>query len=1221
MAKYFLYIFLFCFGAEFCFGQDFEWAKGMGGSGNQEGHSVITDASGHIYSTGIFESTSDFDPGSGTQMLTSAGGDDVYISKLDPAGNLIWTKQLGTTTDEWALSITLDPDNNVIVTGFFEGTVDFDPGAGVYNLTSGGMEDVFIIKLDLNGNLIWALTFGGIYDARGYSVIADSFGNLYVTGYFTGNVDFDPGLGIFTMATVATSIDIFVSKFDEAGNFIWAKKIGGAGYDQPYSILLDGDENICLTGLYLGTVDFDPGPGNAPLSSSSGSTDIFILKLNSTGSYLWAMSIGGAGVDVGRSLVFDSFDNIYLTGQFSGTSDFDPSPSIYNLTLVGGSEDAFVAKYNSNGAFLWVKQFGGSSWDAGYGVSVDIEDNVYTTGHFSSVIDFDPGTGTYNLSNSGARDVFISKLDPDGQFLWAGKMGGSNSDYGNGIDIDNFGAIVTTGLYRNTVDFDPGPGVFNMSAIGSEIFIQKLGCDTSYSSQNTNACGSYTVPSGDETYLVSGTYNDTVQNVYGCVQVITINVAIMSNTTSNLAITKCTFYEVPSGDEIYTSSGIYNDTIPNSVGCDSVITISLNIIPPTLDTITVIDCTNPYTVPSGDETYNITGIYHDTIPNFSGCDSILTIYYFGGGAINLNVTSCGPYTVPSGDETYSVSGIYMDTLTSVSGCDSILEIDLEIFPTPSANFNADSLQGCTPMTVNFSNLTTPAGTNCTWLFGDGGTSGWDGATIGHTYSVAGSYNVTLISENLNGCIDSFSVLDIIIAHPYPVLVQIPDDEICDGTFYNVPLFDAGIPGCLFQWTIYDSGGTQIANGITNPANFTVNLNNNVDEIIDVHCVVYSPEGCADTMSFEILVHPAPHAIFTSDLLGGCAPLEVNFENLSVLSGGNCTWYFSDGNSTSGCATVSNTFLNPGMYDISLVVETIHGCIDSGAYNDYIAVTSGVATSSTINPVACNSYLSPEGNTYTTSGTYIDYIANTSGCDSVITINLTITTVPIINAGPDQIVCEGTTITVNGSGAGLGGSYAWSGGAFDGVPFVSPVGTITYTVTGTEIGGCSNADNLNITVNPNPVNTVSQSGITLTANAIGATYQWLDCNNSYAIIPGETNQSFTPSSNGNFSASITENGCTDTSVCITINDVSLFENNQTSVLVYPNPSNGKFTIVLKDPLQEKVDFQITNSLGQVVYKGALTSSENQKEINLATGIYYLKINSGDKLETIELIVTE
>ena len=308
----------------------------------------------------------------------------------------------------------------------------------------------------------WAGSMGGTSADRGYSVAVDSSGNVYTTGFFNDTVDFDLGVGTANL-TSAGSTDIFISKIDSSGAYVWAKKIGGTSNDEVYSIAVDASGNVYTTGYFTGTVDFDPGAGTANLTST-GSSDIFISKLDSSGAYVWAVKIGSAFGDQGNSIAVDTSGNVYTTGFFGSTADFDPGAGTANLTPVG-SGDTFISKLDSSGAYVWAKQIGSTSNDQGNSIAVDTSGNVYTTGYFNGTGDFDPDAGTANLTSSD-DDIFVSKLDSSGAYVWARKMGGISSDYGNSIAVDTSGNVYTTGFFIDTADFDPGAGTSNLTPAG-----------------------------------------------------------------------------------------------------------------------------------------------------------------------------------------------------------------------------------------------------------------------------------------------------------------------------------------------------------------------------------------------------------------------------------------------------------------------------------------------------------------------------------------------------------------------------------------------------------------------------------------------------------------------------------------------------------------------------------------------------------------------------------
>ncbi len=483
-------------------GGDFVWAKGIGGAGGDQSSSVALDASGNIYATGHFEGVVDFDPDANVSNLTSAGSDDVFIYKMNSSGGLVWAKSIGGVNIDAGYAVSLDANGNIYTVGCFSGVVDFDPGAGVYNMTSSQSGAAFISKLDNNGNFVWAKSISGDNGAiEASSLAVDSSGNSYFTGLFSGTLDFDPGAGVYTLSTVdadgVTFTQTFVSKLNANGEFTWARqmqaaspKLEGAGVSpelppinpDPYSlgngIAVDTSGNVYTTGQFNYSVDFDPGAGTFVLTTPSGTdgydVDIFISKLNGSGNFVWARNMGGTSWDNGNGITVDSTGNVYTTGSFVGPADFDPGAGVFNL-ISAGDYDIFVSKLNSQGNFVWAKSMGGVTGETGIEIALDSANNVYTTGHYGGTADFDPGTGVFNLTAAGLDDIFVSKLTGDGSFIWAKSMSGASIEHSTSLVVDANENVYTTGFFIDTVDFDPGAGTVNLISAGSyDAFVAKL---------------------------------------------------------------------------------------------------------------------------------------------------------------------------------------------------------------------------------------------------------------------------------------------------------------------------------------------------------------------------------------------------------------------------------------------------------------------------------------------------------------------------------------------------------------------------------------------------------------------------------------------------------------------------------------------------------------------------------------------------------------------------
>jgi hypothetical protein len=459
--------------------QNFEWAKSFGGRSNDFVSSITVDGSGNVYTTGYFSGTADFNPGAGTYNLISAGETDIFVQKLDSSGKFIWAKSFGGNTYDFGRSITVDGSGNVYTTGQFQGTVDFDPGTDTANITSAGKYDIYVLKLDAAGNFIWAKSFGGSSDDYGRSITVDGSGNVYSTGGFEGTVNFDPDTNTTNITVAKGYSDIYVLKLDVSGNFIWAKSFGDTFGDGVTSITADGSGNVYTTGYFQGTVDFDPGEGTTNHTSSVNNGDVYVQKLDASGNFIWAKSFGGIANDVGTSITVDGSGNVYSIGVFQGTVDFDPGTDTTNITAVGGYSDIYVQKLDASGNFIWAKAMGGSSYKHGSSIAADELGNVYTTGYFNETVDFDPGEGITNHTSEGDNDIYVQKLDTDGNLVWVESFGSTSGDVGNSIIVDGTGNVYTTGSFRKRVDFDPGERTVNLNSVGDmDVFVLKMSQNT-----------------------------------------------------------------------------------------------------------------------------------------------------------------------------------------------------------------------------------------------------------------------------------------------------------------------------------------------------------------------------------------------------------------------------------------------------------------------------------------------------------------------------------------------------------------------------------------------------------------------------------------------------------------------------------------------------------------------------------------------------------------------
>lgn len=388
------------------------------------------------------------------------------------AGDFGFAHAFGASGQDLARTLAIDDDGNSYIAGDFRRTVDFDPGPGVTNLTASGEIDAFVAKYSPTGALLWVQAFGSTGLDWATDVALDPAGNVWLVGRYAGTVDFDNGIGVAN-ETGVNGNGAFVLKLTSAGAFQWVGTIS----ENLTALAVDPAGNVFVTGQYNGVRDFDPGPGTFTLTSQD-TADAFLAKLDNNGGFLWAKSWGGSALyfngDTAVDVAVDQDGNAYVTGEFMGVADLDPGESTVSVTS-SGTHDMYVSKFDTDGNLAWARVIDGFA--APRALAIDSQANVYTTGNLQTSTDFDPGPGSVNLSAiSGGVDVFVSKLDTAGNYVWAHKLGGTIGGDGYAIAIDSNDDVYITGQISGpNADFDPGPGVFTLTSAGStDIFVSRL---------------------------------------------------------------------------------------------------------------------------------------------------------------------------------------------------------------------------------------------------------------------------------------------------------------------------------------------------------------------------------------------------------------------------------------------------------------------------------------------------------------------------------------------------------------------------------------------------------------------------------------------------------------------------------------------------------------------------------------------------------------------------
>ena len=1084
------------------------WAKKIGGSNNDRGYGITTDINGNVYTTGYFEGTVDFDPGPGVQNLTSNGNWDIFITKLDANGNLVWAKSIGSTSDDYGYGITTDINGNVYTTGYFEATVDFDPGPGVYNL---GPRGGFICKLDINGNFIWAKEYAQGKIAVGQSICMDGIGNIVISGWHDGVVDLDPGVGVANFGL--SGYNVFMLKLDNQGNFLWAYSLNtGWGTSNTHHFSLDNTGNVYFGGNFLDTIDVDPGPGIFNCIPISGS-DIYIIKLSSAGNFVWAKTIEGQNNDAIASIVLDKTGNIYCTGSFTFTTDFDPGPGIFNLVSNGGIGDIFICKLDNMGNFLWAKSMGGAGWEGGYDIAIDNLNNPYIAGWYDGNFDINPNAGIHTLNCAGQKDVYICKLDSMGNFLWAGSIGGIGEDFISKLAIDDKGNISAIGYFSSSIDINLDASNYSLNTNGgTDIFILKF--------HNNGVFGRIIFDYNQNCLIEANEYGVNGRGLL----LQPGNVIVQTNEFGVWHLDS-----LPIGNYTITidtlGSWLYSCPISQSF----IITQQDSIFEaPHFGIISTDSCSGPdisVFIPSLHEANLIHRIYIQACNIPSGIDTMIGTYVivqldpslilynashpYQSLAVNLYQFNIG--NIVPGQCNTILLNCNLDT-NVVRG--QTLCVQAELFPQDDCVF--DTIPNPYPAGINPCN------------------NAYDQSHLGIDAFCDNDTMYFIITNSGTGAMSCHAQTRIFIDGSLSIVdsIQLNTGEADtlifsgDGRTWRLE---------VDQHPLHQghSRPNSTLERCGNPQNWTPNLVNifpmdDADPIIDIYCGVvgnsYDPNdktgypygldsshyiqqnqdieyvvrfqntGTApainvvirDTLPLELDIFSARSGASSHDYdfrMYGPHILEWTFNNI-MLPDSNINEPESHGfvkfkvkqNRDLPIGTViKNSAAIYFDFNAPIITNTYFQTIDSLK----LPVWDGVAT---INNTSCLNY-TYNGYTYTQSGTYWQPISN-NGLDSLYTLNINI----IIDS------------------------------------------------------------------------TLTQFGGTLSANQPNATYQWLDCNNGNAPIAGATQQAFAPTANGNYAVQITQGSCTVVSSCYNITNVAV-EQLQTlnNIRIYPNPTKNSITI--------------------------------------------------------------
>lgn len=1147
---------------------------------NQFGDSYLTtaragrtevDAMGNVYTFGTLWGSADLDPGAAVLMFQSNGVQDVFITKCDPQGNLIWAKSFGGTLEEDILSCAIDAEGNVYAAGFSDGTMDIDPGAGVVPFGN-DYYPAYLLKLNSNGDFVWAKEFNSnaswIWQQIFFEAMTiDNDGNVILGGNFGGTVDFDPGAAIANQNAVG-GVDIIILKLSAAGDFVWSKRFGSPDNEYMYDLDCDAANNLYCTGEFAGSIYFNTS-GIGTNTVSAGGPDVYILKLDAASNFVFVKTMGGAWVDSGSQIELDSDENIVVCGTFEQAADFNPGTSTNNLISNSNNTDVFVAKYDgTSGDYVWAKAFTGpNDLDAAKGLAVDIDNNVYVGGDYYGTIDFAWGGNVYELTASTYGSAFLAKLEAYGDLVWVQNFNPANEAICADVAVNANSDIFMFGSFTSPFDFDFNASAQIVSPLGDrDAFVAKY----SQPSTNITYCNGLTTFS-----TCSGTFGDgSENNNYGNNQ----QCQWLIQPTNAVSVTLLfTAFATEANNDVVT---IYNGTTTAAPVLGTFSGTSATQVTSTGGALLVVFSTNGSITAQGFEASFSCNTSAPPISDFSASSTALT----PGGATNFTDNSANAptswlWTFAGGNPAtstlqnptniiYSTTGCYdvtlvatnaygSDTLTqfcyiNVSDALSCIELIISEYVEGSSNNKALELYNPTGSAIDLTNYSVK-------LYTNGGTvpnsvidlSGILPSNQAYVIANTQASSAILAIADITSAVCNFNGNDAVELIKNNVVIDVVGQVGVDpGTAWTVGT------GSTANNTLVRMSSANLPNAswAAVQSQWNVFASDNISNL-GVHTI-----SCNQTN--------APNAAFTFNNTNYCANAAVSFTNTST-NATSYLWTFQDGNpATSTQANPVVTFNNGGNKTVQLTAT-------SGNLSD--------SYSATIN----------------------------------------ILTLPVVYAGDDLELCFGSVTQVSAQSNGTT-FIQWSpatGLSATNIlmPFLEAMDDITYTLTVSD-GTCTNTDNFVLTTNTIAMPVITANGNTLSTTAY-TTYQWL-LNN--VPISGANSQSYSPPAGGIYTVEVSDiNGCIIQSFEYSFIYQSVDETiANANVSVFPNPCTQDISLIIDATDLGNCKFVLYNVLGKEMLTETITTKQNKLNVSLLPqGIYYYKVNANNAVISAGYLVKE
>jgi hypothetical protein len=1251
--------------------QNLNWARMTQGIQADNTVGLTVDNVLNIYAVSNFSGNISITTG---QNFSSFGKEDFLVKKFSPNGVLQWARKFGGPQSDFANNISCDDNNNVYVTGTFQDTLRlFDQ----LLLTSGviGANVGFILKLDPLGNILWAKALQTNQLSFPVKALVNATGQVVVCGYFDGNTDFDPGPGQNVISSGGL-FDIFFLQLTSEGNFVWVKKIGGTESESILDFELDEEGNIISTGQFNQIVDFDPGTTEF-FTTHNGGTDIFVHKLSGDGSFLWAKTMGGGGFDTGFGIDISTNDDIVIVGRFSNLVDFNPAVNQNNTLISDGSWDGFVIRFDSLGNFIWVKRIGGTQQDQCQAVDISPNDNIVVGGTYRSTVNFNPNLfpNQFSTSNGGA-DVFQLVLNEDGSYNSHFSFGGLGNDQINKIKSYSINNQISAGNFNGIVDFDPSQNTSNFTSLGNTdgFLVNVFNCvkpfipvlqstATSICPRETftltlpgaklnganqwswyqNSCNTTSFANGNS---ITGTAVQSnsfyVRGTGGCVSNAdckSILINVFTDTLRNQSFNICEGDSVIVGNNIYSSSGLYIDTLVASVGCDSVVFTNLVVIPSTEREQSFTICPGEEII-VGSNIYRNNGTYRDTLLSFNGCDSIVTtqINVLPIEIITQNIDVCFGENFIVEDSVYTETGTYINSITTADGCENFIVTNLTVHPL---EYNITH-NLCFGDTLRIGNQFYTTSLIVVEFLGS--SVGCD-SIVNHTINF---FNVSFENRELYLCEgDSVVVGENIYFESGLYIDSLLNIAGCDSIIQsNIVFFDKPDPIELFfniceGQSILVNGETYFAPGIY------------IDSIQTV-------TGCDSIITINLNVFPN----FTQRFVTICEGDSIKFGTRQLKTQGVYSEKFTSSLGCDSTSTIVLTVINKifefAQYQICegesvSIGNSVYS--SEGSYTDTLVSSRGcdsiIHSEIIVRPkfyeqtfkICSGEFITVGTNLYTSTGIYIDTLQSELGCDSILTTRVTVNPVNFISQS--FTICSGQSIVVGNSVYSISGTYntvlqnqfgcdstietqltvlppgnkeifktLCKGEVFTIGNFsFSNEGIFEVFVSGPDI--CDTLFKINIDVVD--INaSINRTGNELSVLfASGSEYQWYKCDLDTVKINGATGSSFAPSENGNYLVVIRSGQCTFFSSCYSFVRSSVWDQLPFKMAIHPNPVTDILSIDMMDG--SAIHAEIKNTFNASIQKFIINNGKTEINVSsLPSGMYFVSFVHEQKSFVISFI---